>query len=78
MLKSKVNRLYFYHFYYFNGFMLGFPSSLKQIYTKTHNLSDKAIVKHLLTVVEYIQTTINKKFSTVNHYLTNCRTKNIL
>ena len=38
----------------------------------------KNIVKHCSTVVKYFETTISTKMSTVNHYLINCNTKNLL
>ena len=49
---------------------------LMESFPKAHNFSSKTTVKHCLTVVKYFETTMNTKFSTVNHYLTNCNTKN--
>ena len=48
---------------------------LMEIFPKTHDFWSKNIVKHCSTVVKYVETTINSKFSTVNHYLTNDNTK---
>ena len=44
---------------------------LMKIHTKTDNFWNKTIVKHFLTAVKYFETTINTKFSMLNHYLTN-------
>ena len=49
---------------------------LMKIFPKARNFCNKTVVKHCLLVVKYSETTINTKFSTVNHYLTNCNTKN--
>ena len=49
---------------------------LMEIFPKTNNFGNKTIFKHCITVVKYIDTTINTKFSTVKHYLTNCNTTN--
>ena len=46
-----------------------------QIFPKENLFFNKTIVKHCLPAVKYFETTINTKFSTVNHYLTNCNTK---
>ena len=48
-----------------------------EIFPKTHNVWNKTIVKHCLTVVKYFETMINTKFSMVNPYLTNRNTKKI-
>ena len=52
-----------------------FLLNLMEIFQKTHNFWDKTIVKPYLTVVKYFETTINTKFSAINHYLTNFNTK---
>ena len=51
---------------------------LMKIFQKTHNFCNKTIVKHCLTLDKYCENMINTKFSTVNHYLTNCKIKNLL
>ena len=47
-----------------------------EIFPKAHNFLNKAIVKQCSFVVNYFERTINTKFSTVNHCLTNSDTKN--
>ena len=54
-----------------------FLLDLMEIFRKSHNFSNKTIVKHYLTVVGYFETMTNIKLSTINHYLTNCNTKNL-
>ena len=56
--------------------LCSFLLHLMEIFPKAHNYLNKAIVKHCLFAVKYFETRINAKFSTVNHYLTNCNTKN--
>ena len=51
---------------------------LMEIFPKTHNVWNKIIIKPCLTAVKYLETTINTKFSTVNHYLTNSKTKKLV
>ena len=55
-----------------------FLPHLMEIFPKTHNFRNKTIVKPCLTAVKYFETTINTKFSTVNHYLTNSKTKKLV
>ena len=49
-----------------------------KIFPKTHKYGNKTIVKHFLTFVKYFERMINTKFSTVSHYITNCKIKNWL
>ena len=62
----------------FSMVLCGFLLHIVNIFPKTNNFWNKKVVKHCLTVVNYLGKAINTNFSTVNHYLTNWNTKNWL
>ena len=53
-----------------------FSLHLMEIIPMAHKFWKKNIVKHSVTVVKWFETTITTKCTTVNHYLSNCSTKN--
>ena len=77
MLKEGLNENIF-TISTFSMVLCPFLLHLMEIFPKAHNFLNKTIVKHCLFAVKYLETTISTKFSTVNHYLTNCNTKNWL
>ena len=56
--------------------MLVFASSNRDLSSQTEFLEKN--IKHTLTVVKEFERTLDTKFTAVNHYLTNCNTKNWL
>ena len=58
--------------------LYSFLLHLMEISPKAHNFLNKTISKPCSFAVNYFETTINTKFSTVKHYLTNSNTKNWL
>ena len=58
--------------------LCSFLLHLMQIFPKENHFLNKTIVKRCLFAVKYFETRSSTKFSTVNHYLTNCNTTNWL
>ena len=55
-----------------------FSLHLMKIFAIAHLFWNKNIAKHCITMINELETTINTKFTTVNHYFTNCKTKSWL
>ena len=75
-----VKRSHIKLFYLFNGFMILFASSNRDLSNNTKILKEKKYCYAPLDygMVKYFETTINTKFTMANHYLTKCNTNNSL